>query len=120
MMVGTLPYMERETKMTKLEQATKKAILDFMKARGDRKVKSISHIYPRAYVLSRSASMCLFISCPIQDAEPQIKALWSNAFDGGTTCRVFDPSLKAGDWCSVAYVMSDNSCEQVAVKAVEI
>ena len=108
--------------MTKLEQMTKKAILAFMKKETSRVVTGVRHIYPRAYVLSRCAPSCLLIACPPQDAEPQIKNLHkADSFklvDGGTICRLFDDSLRAGDWCSVAYVSSGSASETVAVKAV--
>lgn len=105
--------------MTKLEQMTKKAIIAFMEKETSRVVTGVRHIYPRAYVLSRCAPSCLLIACPPQDAEPQIKRLHDKRnFDGGEICRLFDESLQAGDWCSVAYVSSSGIGETVAVKAV--
>lgn len=108
--------------MTKLEQMTKKAIISFVEKETSRVVTGVRHIYPRAYVLSRCAPSCLLIACPPQDAEQQIKGLnkldgYKNV-DGGEICRLFDDSLKAGDWCSVAYVSSAGIGETVAVKAV--
>jgi hypothetical protein len=103
--------------MTKLEQLTKKAVLAFMSKRSDRKVTGVRHIYPRCYVLSRAAASCLLVACPPQDGEPHIKKM-NKVGDNGTIIRCFDDSLKAGDWCSVAYVSSAASGESVAVKAV--
>lgn len=106
--------------MTKLEMLTKKAVIEFAKKAG-RNITSVRHIYPRAYVLGRAAPMCLLVACPQQDAEPQLKRLKElREFDGSTTIHTFDDSLKAGDWCSVAYVTSPGIGESIAVKAVEI
>ena len=105
--------------MTNLEKMTKKAIIAFIEKKTSRVVTGVRHIYPRAYVLSRCAPSCLLIACPPQDAEPQLKELHkSRDFDGGHMCRLFDESLHAGDWCSVAYVSSSGIGETVAVKAV--
>lgn len=106
--------------MTKLEMLTKKAVIEFAKKAG-RDVTGVRHIYPRAYVLGRAAPMCLLVACPPQDAEPHMKELKKmREFDGSTTLMTFDDSLKAGDWCSVAYVSSPGIGESIAVKAVGI
>lgn len=104
--------------MTKLERLTKQSVTAYAKKLG-RNVVGVSHIYPRAYVLARPASGCLVVACPPSDAEPQIKnGPWRG--DGSKTVRTFDDRLMAGDWCSVAYVMS--ACgigEPIAVYPVE-
>lgn len=105
--------------MTKLEQMTKKAIIAFVQKETSRIVTGVRHIFPRAYVLSRCAPRCLLITCPPQDCEAHLKNLHkSRDFDGGHICRLFDDSLKAGDWVSVAYVSSAGIGEIVAIKAV--
>jgi hypothetical protein len=104
--------------MTELEKKTKAAVIAFIEREfSGAKVKKVRHIHPRCYVLSRAASACLLVACPPCDDEPQLKNIPKHG-DGGISVNVFDDSLKAGDWCSVAYVVRSGSCQNVAVKAV--
>lgn len=105
--------------MTKLEIATKKAVIEFYERNKKQKVLSVRHIYPRCYVLSRAAGSCLLVAMPPVDAEPHIQEIKENMkSDGGHIVNFFDDSLKAGDWCSCAYVSTLSQGQSVAVKAV--
>lgn len=103
--------------MTKLEQMTRTAIREFMQRETSRIVQKVSHVYPRGYVLCRPAAACLIVALPIQDAEPHMKRLKQKG-DNSTIVHLFDDELKAGDWCSLAYVSCGSTGEHVAVKAV--
>lgn len=108
--------------MNLLQKKTAKAIREFFGKKNRVTVHKISHIYPRAYVLARPASNCIIVACPPQDAEPhlkQVRTIVASPEDGSRAVYVFDKSLKAGDWCSVAYVVTETTQECVAVKAVE-
>ena len=105
--------------MTNIEKAVKKAVKNWCKE-NNIKVTSVSHIYPRAYVLCKAASSCLYVSKPLIDAEPRIVEIQKvmNS-DNGDSVRLFDESLITGSWCSVAYVTTAcGSGQPVAVQAV--
>lgn len=102
--------------MVKLEHMTKKAVVAYAKSIG-KEVVSVRHIHPRAYVLARPASCCLVVATPLCDAEPQIRNSPMRQ-DGSTIVHCFDGDLLPGDWCSVAYVNTKTSGEQIAVPAV--
>lgn len=105
---------------TKLEKATVKAIRDWCIANNDKPISRLRHVYPRCYVLGRAAESCLIVACPPIDAEPQIKkARKVLTEDGSTSIHLFDKTLKAGDWCSVAYVCFSPRQERVAIHAVQ-
>lgn len=105
--------------MTNLEKLTIKAIAEWCKSRNLKPVGKMRHIFPRAYVLGRSASRCILIATPPADAEPQVNRVNEIMHaDGSTAVNLFDDSLRAGDWCSVAYVCFSGGQQRVAVKAV--
>ena len=107
--------------MTKLEQATIKAVKAWCKSQDIELASKPNHIFPRVYVLGRPALQCLLVACPPVDAEPQIKkAKEKLTGDGTNVIHVFDVSLKAGDWCSTAYVCTKKgSQESIAIPVVE-
>ncbi len=101
---------------TKLKQYAERAVRAWCKTQGI-KVQALRHVYPRCFVIGRTAPMCLIVARPWQDAEPQCRG-----FDKDyplTTIRKFDESLKAGDWCATAYVATATSGEPVAVRMEE-
>lgn len=106
--------------VTKLERLTIKAIKNWCIEQDMKPTEPLCHIYPRAYVLGRPAGSCLLVALPLVDAEPQVKKMRkAMTSDGSTIIHLFDSILKAGDWCSVAYVCFNGRQERVAVKAVE-
>lgn len=84
------------------------------------KVKSVSHVHARAYVISKAASACLVVAYPIDDAEPQIKAMRDfMGSDGVVFTHTFDDTLKMGDWCTIGYVVSEGIQESIAIPMVK-
>ena len=75
------------------------------------------HVYPRAYVLGSVASECLVVAEPWADAEPQMRDLIET--HSLRTVRVFDRSLRAGMWCTTAYVCQRDAQETVAIPLCE-
>lgn len=98
---------------SKLKSAAKAAVAAWC-AKNGMPAKQIRHIYPRAYVVGRAAPLCLVVTRPWQDAEPQCRE-----FDRKHPLAVlhtFDPALDAGMWCVTAYVVTAGSGETVAVR----
>ncbi len=76
-------------------------------------VSSVRHVHPRACVIGYAAPMCLVVSVPWVDSEPQCQE-----FDKAHPLKVinrFDPSLNAGDWCVAAYIVRDCGSEFIAI-----
>ena len=74
---------------------------------------AVRHVYPRSYVVGRAAPLCLVVTRPWQDAEPQCQE-----FDRKhplSVLHTFDPTLDAGMWCATAYVVRAGCSETVAV-----
>ena len=102
--------------MTQWEKIARQAIRDWCVTQG-LEVKSIHHVHPRAYVLGKAASHCLLIATPPMDATPTIQSAQAlMGADGSQSAHLFDDALRAGDWCSVAYVVMSGRQEQVAVR----
>lgn len=80
------------------------------------KIKSVGHIHPVCHVAGQTAERCLIVSMPWVDAEPQLMAR-ENIFPLNNI-HTFDSSLKAGDWCTCAYVLTASVGELVAIKVV--
>ncbi len=97
--------------MTKLERATRHAIQEWCEAQGHT-VKKIYRVIPRAYVVARPAMRNLVVAVPPCD----IPGLKSDSM----TMMTFDPNLKSGDWCSVAYVVTETWGGWVAIPAVVV
>jgi hypothetical protein len=107
--------------MTKLERETIRAIKAWCGINGDPAPGKVGHVYPRAYVLGRSASLCLLVSIPPVDTAPQIQqARVVMDADGSTVIHVFDDTLRAGDWCSVAYALQSGGGGLIAIPAVAV
>lgn len=106
--------------MTKLEQATRRAIREWCEAQGYT-VKKICHVFPRGYVVARPAGLSLIIARPPMDDTEMLQFIRNDIRrDGSTTCHTFDDSLKIGDWCSIAYVVTDEWGGHVAIPAVVV
>jgi len=97
---------------TKLKTAAADAVRAWCKRQG-RPATTVRHVFPRAYIIGRAAPMCMVVSCPWQDAEPQCQE-----FCRGNPLAVlhnFESGLEAGRWCAVAYVVRGDVSETVAV-----
>lgn len=73
----------------------------------------VRHVYPRSYVVGRTAPLCLVVAECWADSEPQVMEF--NRHHPLATIYNFDPSLKAGDWCITAYITTSGTGERVAV-----
>ena len=101
--------------MTKLERVTRRAIREWCEDQGYT-VKRIRHVIPRAYVVARLAIKSLAVAVPPCDA-PELS---SGSDLGSVTMLQFDPHLRVGDWCSVAYVTTEVGSGWVAIPAVVV
>ena len=76
-----------------------------------KKALSVRHVHTRAYVVARLGAKCIIVAYPVTDAETQVKG-----FDTGHTwVSNFDPWLKLGDWCALAYVSREGRGDHVAI-----
>lgn len=95
------------------------AMLKYHRAKYPRVViRSVRHIYPRAYVIAKPAPLCLVVVMPWVDAEPHMRD-WEKSY--GSTMLMsdsFDETIQSGDWCSVAYVATDTGGKSIAIKVV--
>jgi hypothetical protein len=100
--------------LTTRQKAAKTAVLAWCaKYRKEWRVCSVSHVYPVAFVIGYAAPLCLVVSRPWTEAEPHMAEFCrDNPLD---TVREFDSSLRAGDWCAVAYVSTESRGTLVAV-----
>ena len=98
---------------TKLKKAAAAAVRDWCKKNG-KPAKAIRHVHPRAYVIGRAAPLCLVVTAPWQDSEPQCRDF--DKQNPLSILRTFDAKLDAGMWCATAYVISDGCGETVAVQ----
>lgn len=78
---------------------------------------AVRHVHPRSYVVGYAAPLCLIVAKCWADSEPQLRE-----FDKKYPLDVihrFDGSLKPGDWCVSAYIITANASERVAVPPPE-
>ena len=76
----------------------------------------LRHIQPLCYVVGLAAPQCLVVAEPWPDSELHMQS--DTKKYPLRNVRLFDPSLKAGDWCSTAHVSTAVSGETVAIPAV--
>lgn len=96
-----------------LKKAAADAVRDWCKKTG-KPAEKVRHVHPRAFVLGKAAPLCLIVTRPWQDSEPQCAE-----FDKAHPLDVlhtFDPALTAGMWCATAYVVRGGVQETVAVR----
>ena len=65
-------------------------------------IDGVRHIRPTSRVVGYAAPMCLVVETPWLEAEPHMREQTREY--PLEIVREFDPSLRAGDWCIVAYV----------------
>jgi len=80
-------------------------------------ITGFHHIQPRAYVLGYAGSSCLIVSEPWTESEAQIKD-WQKNYPL-TIIIDFDSSLRPGDWCSTAYIVTELGSFKAAIPVVE-
>jgi len=66
--------------------------------------KSAGHLYPRAYCIAKPAPLCAVFVTPWMDAEPQI---CTPEYSASHTVYVGVDDVHVGDWCALAYVVTD-------------
>lgn len=104
--------MEKKT----LNERVAKAVRKWCKAQKLKLVTEPRHIHPRAYVVCKVSAGTLIVSTPWVDSEPQCRA--NDKERPLSMINTFDDSLKAGDWCSTAYVVHGGVQETVAIPVV--
>ena len=97
---------------SKLTKAAAEAVRAWCAKHG-KPAETVRHVHPRAYVVGRAAPMCLVVSVPWQDSEPQVRE--HDRQYPLDVLHTFDASLDAGMWCATAYVVRGGTQETVAV-----
>lgn len=79
-------------------------------AQTQERVLSISHIMPRAYCVAKPASHMAVFVVPPMDREPQVRNDEYTVVHN-ETCR----DVRAGQWCSLAYVSTKHYGQSVVI-----
>lgn len=102
--------------MSTLRKRCATAITAWCHKNGITPTRSPRHIQARGYVLGYAAPAALVVAVPWVEADLHMRE-WSKA-NGLITVHRFDKTLKPGDWCTAAYVISTGSGGNVAIPAV--
>ncbi len=98
---------------TKLYKEAVAAVEAWCKKKNWKLINKPRHVHPQAYVVGHAASSCLIVSKCWADSEPQTRE-WNKKYPLELV-REFDDSLRAGDWCIVAYVSTVSFGQPVAI-----
>ena len=99
--------------MTKQEFEARQLIGNWLAKNKVKLISKLRHVHPRCYVIGYAAPMCLIVAKSWKDSEPQCAEFdKENPIE---TLHTFDKTLKAGDWCAVAYYCTTGKQEHVAV-----
>ncbi len=101
--------------MTRKQQAAA-AIVKWCRTNGLKPIGPPRHVHPVAYVIGRAAPGCMVVAIPFTDSEPQCAEF--NRNNPLQIVRLFASSLRAGDWCSIAYVHREGWSDNVAIPVV--
>lgn len=105
--------------MTKLQSKTANEVRKWCQGQDwPDPITLVRHIHPRAYVIGYAAQCCLVVAVPWPDSEPQMQL--DDLACPLKLVHTFDHSLRAGHWCSVAYVCHGSCGESVAVPVVRL
>jgi hypothetical protein len=99
--------------MTKQEFEARQLIGNWLAKNKIKLISKLRHVHPRCYVIGHAGPLCLVIAQSWKDSEPQLAE-----FDRANPLKhvyKFDQTLKAGDWCAVAYYRGPGIGEHVAV-----
>lgn len=77
------------------------------------KVTRIRHIHPICYVVGLAAPQCLIVAYPWIHAEKHMRE-WEKE-NPLNIINIFDKELKAGDWCSIGYIVTNSYSQLVAI-----
>src|SRR5574343_181065 len=78
-----------------------------------RTIKSFRHWQFRSFVIGKCAPSCLIVTKCWIDSEPQVKDFHKES--PFNLIRLFDDSLRAGDWCFTCYISVDGCQEEIAL-----
>jgi hypothetical protein len=98
---------------TKLHKEAVAAVEAWCKKRKWKLISKPRHVHPQSYVVGYAAPKCLVVSKCWADSEPHMKD-WNKEYPL-ETINEFDNSLRAGDWCVVAYVCTQAFQQSVAI-----
>lgn len=101
---------------TNLHKRTIKAVKAWCQSENIELIEQPRHVYPRAYVVGYASASCLVVAVPWVDSEPQCQEL--DKANPLTAVYTFDKTLKAGDWCSLAYLCTAVYGGTVAIPVV--
>lgn len=104
------------SKPSRLNRRTAKAVKAWCWKRKTKISGKPRHIHPRAYVVGYISPCCLVVATPWVDSEPQCQE--RDKTSSLTLVRMFDDTLRPGDWCSTAYVVHSGGQETVAIPVV--
>lgn len=77
-------------------------------------VSSVSHITPRAFCVAKTAPLCAVFAVPSCDREPQVSGLAYTTVNHRSCADV-----QTGDWCALAYVMTQSSGQPVVLEILQ-
>jgi hypothetical protein len=100
----------------KKNERIKRKMRAFLKKELQIKNAELRHIHTMGYVVGYAAPSCLIVYVCWAEAEEQCKDFEKK--NPLQTVRVFDKSLKAGDWCSYAYFSDGSRGEQMVIPIV--
>jgi hypothetical protein len=98
--------------VTKYEHEARQLIGNWL-AKHKVKAAAICHVHPRCYVIGHAGPLCLIVAHPWKDSDPHLAE-----FDRANPLQhvyKFDNTLKAGDWCAMAYYTAPGIGQHVAV-----
>lgn len=102
---------------TKLQTQAAKAVIAWCDERKINLIRKPAHVHPRSYVVGKAAPGCLMVALCWADGESHMREF--EKANPLKTVYKFDESLRAGDWCILAYVNTATSGERVAIPIPE-
>lgn len=107
------PY-RHATAFTCAELARLKSLADVAKFNAWDKVVSVSHITPRAFCVAKTHTNCAVFAVPTCDREPQVSQSQYTTVQHKSCADV-----QTGDWCAIAYVMTQSSGQPVVLEILQ-
>jgi hypothetical protein len=99
---------------TRAELARLKSLADVAKFNAWDKVVSVSHITPRAFCVAKTRTNCAVFAVPTCDREPQVSQSHYTTVQHKSCADV-----QTGDWCAIAYVMTQSSGQPVVLEILQ-
>lgn len=108
------PTYRHAAAFTRRELARLKSLAQQIKSQSWETVSSVSHITPRAFCVAKTAPLCAVFAVPSCDREPQVS---NPAYT--TVSHRSCSGVQTGDWCSLAYVMTQSSGQPVVLEILQ-